>query len=84
MNLSELRKITHSPVVVYNYYNTFESNELTSYVYPYPYYFQIRNLYNNKTEIYKLIEVEDCDIDDIEPRDDVIIALTHISTNKDS
>ena len=79
MNLSELRTITKSPVVTYNYYNTFESNELTNYVYPYPYYFQIRNLFNNKTEIYKLIEVEDCPIDDIEPRDDVIIALTHIT-----
>lgn len=84
MNLSELRKITHSPVVVYNYCETFESNELINYVYPYPYYFQIRDLFNNKTEIYKLIEVEDCPIDDIEPRDDAIIALTHISTNKDS
>jgi hypothetical protein len=79
VNLSELRAITHSPVVTYNYYNTFESNELTNYVYPYPYYFQVRNLFNNKTQIYKLIEVEDCPIDDIEPRDDVIIALTHIT-----
>lgn len=79
MNLSDLRAITNSPVVTYNYYNTFESNELTNYVYPYPYYFQIRNLFNNKTVIYKLIEVEDCPIDDIEPRDDVIIALTHIT-----
>lgn len=78
MNLSELRTITKSPVVVYNYYKT-EYNELTNYVYPYPYYFQIRNLFNNKTVIYKLIEVEDCPIDDIEPRDDVIIALTHIT-----
>ena len=82
MNLSELKAITHSPVVVYNYYKTFESNELTNYVYPYPYYFQIRNLYNNKTEIYKLIEIEDCPIDDIEPRDDVIIALTHTKIEK--
>lgn len=83
MNLSELRAISHSPVVVYNYYHTFESDELTNYAYPYPYYFQIRNLYNNKTEIYKLIEIEDCDIDDIEPRDDVIIALTNIKLKND-
>lgn len=83
MNLSVLRTLTHSPVVVYNYFNTFESSELTSYVYPYPYYFQIRNLFNNKTVIYKLIEVEDCPIDDIEPKDDVIIALTHISLKND-
>ena len=73
-----MKAINHSTVVTYNYYNTFESNELTRYVYPYPYYFQIRNLYNNKTEIYKLIEIEDCPIDDIEPKDDVIIALTNI------
>lgn len=58
MNLSDLRAITFSNVVTYNYFHTYGYNELISVVYPYPYYFQLRNLFDNKVKVYKLIEVE--------------------------
>lgn len=74
MRLSELRKLSHSPVAVYNYEKTIEISDLMNN-YQYPKYYQVKN--KETVDIYCISMLEDCIVDDIEAFDNAIIALTH-------
>ena len=74
MKLSELRRLSHSPVAVYDYYCTIKLSELGNN-YQYPKYYQVKN--NETVDIYCISMLEDCFVDDIEAFDNAIIALTH-------
>ena len=74
MRLSELRRLSHSPVAVYNYEKTIAISDLMNN-YQYPRYYQIKN--KETVDIYCISMLEDCVVDDIEAFDNAIIALTH-------
>lgn len=75
MRLSELRRLSHSPVAVYKYEKTIEISELMNN-YQYPRYYQVKN--KETVDIYCISMLEDCIVDDIEAFDNAIIALTHV------
>ena len=75
MRLAELRKLSHSPVTVYNYEKTIEISELMNN-YQYPKYYQVKN--KETVDIYCNAVIDDCVVDDIEAFDSVIIALTYV------
>ena len=74
MRLAELRKLSHSPVTVYNYEKTIEISELMNN-YQYPKYYHVKN--KETVDIYCNAVIDDCIVDDIEAVDNAIIALTH-------
>ena len=74
MRLSELRRLSHSHVAVYDYYCTIKLSELGN-SYQYPKYYQVKN--KETVDIYCISMLEDCIVDDIEAVDNAIIALTH-------
>lgn len=73
MRLTELRKLSHSPVTVYDYYCTIKFSEVGNN-YQYPKYYQVKN--KETVDIYCNAVIDDCVVDDIEAFDSVIIALT--------
>lgn len=75
MRLSELRRLSHSPVAVYKYEKTIAISELRNN-YQYPKYYQVKN--KETVDIYCISFIEDCIVDDIEAFDNAIIALTHV------
>ena len=75
MRLAELRKLSHSPVAVYNYEKTIAISDLMN-SYQYPKYYQVKN--KETVDIYCISMLEDCIVDDIEAVDNAIIALTHV------
>ena len=77
MRLSELRRLSHSPVAVYNYQKTIEISELMNN-YQYPRYYQVKNKETVTVDIYCISMLDDCIVDDIEAFDNAIIALTHV------
>lgn len=74
MRLSELRRLSHSPVAVYNYEKTIDISELNRY--QYPRYYQVKN--KDSIDLYCNAVIDDCVVDDIEAFDSVIIALAHV------
>ena len=72
MRLSELRKLSHSPVAVYKYEKTIKLSELGNN-YQYPKYYQVKN--KETVDIYCNAVIDDCVVDDIEAFDNAIIAL---------
>ena len=62
MRLAELRKLSHSPVAVYNYEKTIEISELMNN-YQYPRYYQVKN--EDTVDIYIISMLEDCIVDDV-------------------
>ena len=74
MRLAELRRLSHSPVAVYDYYCTIKLSELGNN-YQYPKYYQVKN--KETVDIYCNTVIDDCIVDDIEAFDNAIIALTH-------
>lgn len=74
MRLAELKRLSHSPVAVYNYYCTIAISDLMN-SYQYPKYYQVKN--KETVDIYCISMLEDCIVDDIEAFDNAIIALTH-------
>lgn len=75
MRLSELRKLSHSPVAVYKYKKTIEISDLMNN-YQYPKYYQVKN--KETVDIYCNTVIDDCVVDDIEAFDSAIIALMHV------
>ena len=62
MRLTELRKLSHSPVAVYDYYCTIKLSELGNN-YQYPKYYQVKN--KETVDIYCISMLEDCIVDDV-------------------
>ena len=75
MRLAELKRLSHSPVAVYNYYCTIAISDLMN-SYQYPRYYQVKN--KETVDIYCNAVIDDCVVDDIEAFDNTIIALTHV------
>lgn len=74
MKLSELRRLSHSHVAVYNYEKTIDISESNRY--QYPRYYQVKN--KETVDIYSISMLEDCIVDDIEAFDNAIIALVRV------